>query len=712
MNSVRITSIRANLVWLVAACMLPVVLAASALLYFHYDRERSELTHESAAKIRALSYTLDREILGIQTVLIALASSPHLMTGNLVAFDLQARDVVRGARVTSVLLTDLQGQQLTNTRQAIGAPLPTFGAVELLERVIQTQQPVVSDLFIGKLLKAPLISIGIPVKRGDTLLYVLTASILPEQIGRVLAQQEFAEGQVVGVLDRLGVEVARNGPVDKPISQGTVFELLKKSVAIDHGHLATESPDGRSALFVYRKSATTGWLLYTALAHDRLHRDLSLTLWWLVTVTALAMAVGLGMARYIGGRISAAIGALKLPALALGEGRHLEVPPLPIREVHEIGTAMGMASRMLATATGALHSSEARMRNILESATDAIITVDESKNIVLFNAAAARMFECPVPDAVGAALSRFIPLDSEAIWNTPADTPVRPQQPGERASIAAGLRRGGEQFPLEISCSSVVESGAVFYTLIIRDVTARERAYALLVRSNLDLQQFAYVASHDLKTPLRSISGFVQLLSRNYSHQLDEKAIELISRTASAAQRLEHLTDDLLAYARVSSEARTFAPVCCNEVALEVVHLLDAAAASSGAVVNLGELPVVMGDRTQLVQLLLNLIGNSIKYCQGRTPVIHVSAREDERDWIFSVADNGIGIDVKHHEKIFEVFKRLHTQQQYAGTGIGLAVCKRVVERHGGKIWITSTVGEGSTFTFSLAKKPLERTST
>ncbi|MDP3354248.1 MAG: ATP-binding protein, partial [Polaromonas sp.] len=206
------------------------------------------------------------------------------------------------------------------------------------------------------------------------------------------------------------------------------------------------------------------------------------------------------------------------------------------------------------------------------------------------------------------------------------------------------------------------------------------QTHEALERSNLDLQQFAYIASHDLKTPLRSIGGFVQILEKNYADNLDEKALMLIHRTAAAVKRLEQLTEDLLSYARVNSEVRPFASVHCTEVLDEVVHLLDAAIVGSGAKVSFGDLPEVTGDRTQLVQLFLNLIGNGIKYRADRAPVVHVSARRTGREWVFSVEDNGIGIAAKHHEKVFEVFKRLHTQNEYPGTGIGLAVCRRVVE--------------------------------
>lgn len=178
--------------------------------------------------------------------------------------------------------------------------------------------------------------------------------------------------------------------------------------------------------------------------------------------------------------------------------------------------------------------------------------------------------------------------------------------------------------------------------------------------------------------------------------------MSLIHRTRAAVTRLEQLTEDLLSYARLETEGRKFEQVDMAAVAQDVVHLLDDAILSSEATVTVHPLPVVHGDRTQLAQLLMNLIGNGIKYCRDRTPQVELGAVQKDGEWVFSVKDNGIGIDPRHHDKVFEVFKRLHTQTEYPGTGIGLAICRRVVESHGGRIWISAHDGPGATFSFTL----------
>jgi len=216
------------------------------------------------------------------------------------------------------------------------------------------------------------------------------------------------------------------------------------------------------------------------------------------------------------------------------------------------------------------------------------------------------------------------------------------------------------------------------------------------------LQQFAYIASHDLQSPLRAISGFVQLLQQDYGASLDEEAIGWIGRVVSSVQRMQNLIEDLLTYSRVDSRAIPFEPIEMKEVFEHAVSGLESSIRDAGAEVTHDDLPVVMGDRSQLVQLLQNLIHNGMKYRGDAPPRVHVSAEQRGDQWTISVSDNGIGIADKHRERIFELFHRLHTQQRYPGTGIGLAICRRVAHRHGGEIWVESRPGEGSTFRFTL----------
>jgi PAS domain S-box-containing protein len=228
-----------------------------------------------------------------------------------------------------------------------------------------------------------------------------------------------------------------------------------------------------------------------------------------------------------------------------------------------------------------------------------------------------------------------------------------------------------------------------------------------LAQSNEDLEQFAYVASHDLQEPLRTVTSYVQLLARRYEGKLDSDADEFIGFAADGAVRMWKLINDLLAYSRVGTAGKELFPTDSEVVLAQSIDDLKVAIEENGALVTHDPLPTVMADRPQLGQLFQNLIGNAIKFRGNEPPRVHISASRNGNGWTFSVRDNGIGIAAEYSERIFIIFQRLHSREEYAGTGIGLAICKKIVERHGGRIWVKSDVGKGATFYFILpAVKP------
>jgi signal transduction histidine kinase len=229
-----------------------------------------------------------------------------------------------------------------------------------------------------------------------------------------------------------------------------------------------------------------------------------------------------------------------------------------------------------------------------------------------------------------------------------------------------------------------------------------EHANQALQHSNMELQRFAYVVSHDLKTPLRSISGFTQLLQKSLDGKLDAQSDDWMRRIVAGSQRMHRMLEDALSYAEVDSRAQPFERVELSEACHAALGSLRESVDSSGALVRCEALPAVLGDTRQLAQLFQNLIGNAIMYCGDGVPKIEISARNEDAHHVISVSDRGIGIEAEHQPRIFDMFYRLHAQQFYPGTGIGLAVCQRIVHRHRGRIWVESEPGKGSTFSFSL----------
>jgi signal transduction histidine kinase len=227
-----------------------------------------------------------------------------------------------------------------------------------------------------------------------------------------------------------------------------------------------------------------------------------------------------------------------------------------------------------------------------------------------------------------------------------------------------------------------------------------------LTRSNTELEQFAYVASHDLQEPLRMITGYTNLLAKRYAGKLDQDADEFMAFAVNGAKRMHVLINDLLSYSRVGTNARPLTRSNCEETLARTLASLQVAIKESGATITHDDLPIVLADETQIGQLLQNLLGNAIKYRGKNPPEIHVGCKRDGGYWLFSIKDNGIGIDPQYSERIFVIFQRLHTRDEYSGTGIGLAICKKIVDRHGGKIWVESEPGQGTTCFFTIPVEP------
>jgi light-regulated signal transduction histidine kinase (bacteriophytochrome) len=271
------------------------------------------------------------------------------------------------------------------------------------------------------------------------------------------------------------------------------------------------------------------------------------------------------------------------------------------------------------------------------------------------------------------------------------------------------LRKDGEiRIALWNSANVYAPDGTTITTIIAQgqDITERKQAEQRLKRSNESLEQFAYVASHDLQEPLRIIASYSQLLERRYKDKLDQDADDFIEFIVDAADRMQKLITDLLVFSRVGSKDVAPGRVDSTEVIRKVIAAMSATIEENKAAVTYERLPVLIAPEISFTQIFQNLLGNALKFRSPEPPKIHVAATEHNNEWIFSVRDNGIGIEPQYKERIFQIFQRLHSKQEYPGTGIGLSICKKIVENWGGRIWVESELGKGSTFFFTI---PTER---
>jgi PAS domain S-box-containing protein len=347
----------------------------------------------------------------------------------------------------------------------------------------------------------------------------------------------------------------------------------------------------------------------------------------------------------------------------------------------------------------------------VEACPNGMIMTDAAGDIVLVNAEAERLFGYGRDELLGNSIDILIPDSMRAAHAGHRQHFV--ECPGSRRMGIGrdlyGLRKDGALIPVEVGLNPIRTRQGLMILSAVTDIAERKNAMERLAqqreelqRSNADLEQFAYVASHDLQEPLRMVATYTELLAERYRGKLDERADKYIGYAVDGAKRMQQLVKELLAYSRVSSQANPPAVVETDAVVNNVLGGLKIAIEETHAEIERERLPAVRADQAQLEQVFQNLIGNALKFHDGRTPHIRIGAEQSNGKCIFQVADNGIGIDQQYSERIFQMFQRLHERGRYEGNGIGLAIAKKIVERHGGRIWFESEPAKGTTFYFTI----------
>lgn len=376
-------------------------------------------------------------------------------------------------------------------------------------------------------------------------------------------------------------------------------------------------------------------------------------------------------------------------------------------EVRILGRALQRMADDVASRTAALSSQEQRYRRLFEASPTALLQVDANQHIMLVSRSAETLFGYSREELIGQPVAQLVPTEVSARHE---EDVARFLEAPEARVMGRGrdlvaVRRDGTTVPVEVGLTPMETAEGLRVLVSVVDITERKRFETEIRRSNAQLEQFAYIASHDLQEPLRMVASYTELFARKYRGQLDEQADKYIGFATEGARRLKELVSALLDYSRVDSRGKPLSAVSAQEVAEQVVHSLEALCEDTGGEVAIeSELPQVMADAAQLAQVLQNLISNGLKFHGETPPRVGIAARIESGMVHFTVRDNGIGLDPKYSDRIFDMFQRLHDRGAYEGSGMGLAIAKGIVDRHGGKIWVESEPGKGSTFHFTLQR--------
>lgn len=395
---------------------------------------------------------------------------------------------------------------------------------------------------------------------------------------------------------------------------------------------------------------------------------------------------------------------------AYGEGRsELKLPLEYNDEIGEMARAFKDLTHQLDQASKAEASTLARLQAIVDNTVDGLITIDEKGIVVHYNKACEDLFGYKANQVIGKNIKMLMPSH---FANNHDQYLLNYHKTGEEKIIGSGReveaqRKDGSIFPIDLSVSKVLQEGdKIYFSGIVRDISVRKKSEEEILRSNQELERFAYIASHDLKEPLRMLSNFTGLLQHEYAKEMDETASQYMSFIMDASKRMQVLVSDLLEYSRIGTADMRLQEFEGQMQLNLVLENFQSTIKDLDAEITYDPLPLIYANPVQFSRLLQNLIGNAMKYQrEGVNPIIHIGVKEEEDNWLIAIKDNGIGIKEEYLEQIFVIFKRLHNKNEYTGTGIGLAVCKKIVNNFGGDIWAESEIDKGTTFYFTIPKK-------
>ncbi|BDV42043.1 hypothetical protein GURASL_09660 [Geotalea uraniireducens] len=720
MNLLKRLSIRAHLLILVAVALLP----SFAIIAYSGIERRNDSIEDALRRCAELTFELgsyqERVVFEVRQLLTTLSDLGEVRRHDTAACNrLFARILTQNPQFINLHAATTDGRLF-----ASGAPLPgriTIRDRRYFQEAIRTGTFAAGEFIIGRTVNKPMLNFAIPVRDDhDTITATVQAGFDLAFYDRLFANATLPPGAVLVVSDHRGIILYQSGDAEllpgNPESPA-ILRLMAGPAA--SGVCRFTSPAGQPAILAYRKlSLTPGAPPYLqiriAIPEEQIVSEAqSITLRDLLMLFTAAGLTALLAVFYGKVTISGPVDQLMAAVQRLGAGKLSTRTGIDGREGD-----IGKLAEAFDTMAIALHQreedlQEANRQAFEEKAKTEAIIAGIGEGISIQSPDYRILFQNEVHrEMMGDHLGEFC---YQAYERRPAVCQVCPVQmafaDGAIHTVEKRVDLNGEDLYVMITASPIFDDAgnAFAATEVVKDITARKRIELeladknrRLTESNRELQQFAYVASHDLQEPLRTITSFIQLLARRYQGKLDQDADDFIGFITDGAARMQQLINDLLLYSRVETKGKPFAPTDLNEVLAAVRANLRLAIAENDAVITAAPLPVVTGDKGQLIQLFQNLLANSIRFHSERQPAIEIAATPDDGWWRIEVRDNGIGIDPRFSERIFEIFQRLHGRDDYPGTGIGLAICRKIVERHGGTIRVESAEGNGATFIFTL----------
>ncbi len=584
----------------------------------------------------------------------------------------------------------------------------------------------ITDVLIGKVTKEPNIFFTSPVRNYNReIIGLVITSIKLDTINEIIERSHYRESGETYLVNREGYMLTESRFDDELINQNKVKSTDPMDIIIDSEIFknALENKEqigtyrdyrGEEVLGVYEWTNSDKWLIIGKMDKVELINELKNEIYGSIIIILCIVALIIFICIKLSNQIARMFDNLIKGTNTISKGNYsyrinLEKNHDLPDEIKVLCNGFNNMSITIEEKINLTEESEQKYKSLFEYNTDIIITMELEGKLIKVNNAAVQITEYPMEEIVGSSFKKFISNDKMEMTIQHFQKATKGKTQTFESVI---ISKNGRRIDLDIIVVPIVVNGNIIGIHgIAKDVTQNkeyqrklEETARKLKESNEDLEQFAYVASHDLQEPLRMVTSYLQLLERRYKGQLDQSADEFIAFAVDGAKRMKILINDLLAYSRVNRKAREFTQVDSMEVLKKAKQNLEFCIEDKNASITYDQLPMIIGDITQLTYLFQNLINNGIKFNEQEKPMIHISAYEEKRHWKFLAKDNGIGINSEHKDKIFTIFQRLHSKNEYEGTGIGLAICKKIVERHGGHIWFESEKGKGTIFYFTILK--------